>query len=413
MKALISFLGTGPFEEKGSKRKYRTARYKFNNVENENSFVSLFLAEQLKIDKLYVIGTHKSMWEELYNSIVPVSKQNNEFLLNQLIPEIDKLYDGTWNEEIFDKLEQEINIYSPYPIKILILKYGMDEDEIKYNIEKTIETLKTEFFSPGKNESISLHMDITHSFRSLPILIQQVIQFFIQLHEKKIHFDGIYYGMLEVIKETGFAPVINLSKIAEIGKWANAAYAFENFGNGYLLSDLIQQTNPSESILIKDFSNTLNLNLIFHVKGKIQQLNGILKKEYPFLGQLFISNVLEEFIRQFKNINKDSEFQLQLAKWQYQKKRYGIAVLILYEAMITWICEQESLMPNRKDNRDNAKNLLSTKYINIRNIIRNYKIDDIRNSVAHQLYRQIKVETAIQNIHKAIEKFSDLAKNKN
>ncbi|RMG78885.1 MAG: TIGR02221 family CRISPR-associated protein, partial [Bacteroidetes bacterium] len=382
MKILISFLGTGPLEEQGSKRKYRTARYRFNNAEEERSFISLFLAEQLHADKLYIIGTHKSMWEELYDRIVPSSEQKEDFILHQLIPEIDKPYDGNWNEEVFNQLEREINRYAPFLVKFLILKYGIDEEEIKYNIEKTIQTLQQDFSSTTTKEAISLHMDITHSFRSLPVLIQQVIQFFVQLNEKKIQFVGIYYGMMEVIGDLGYAPVINLSKIAEIGKWANAAYAFENFGNGYLLSGLIQKTNPSESKLIKEFSDTLNLNLIFHVKGKVQQLKGILNKEYPFLGQLFIPKVLEDFAGQFQNTDQDSEFQLQLAKWQYRKKRYGLAVLILYEAMITWICEQESLTTTSKNDRDQAKQLLSEKYKNIRSIISQYKIDNIRNGVA-------------------------------
>jgi len=404
MKYLVSFLGTGPLGQK-SKRAYRPAKYKFNEVIEEHEFVSLFLSKQLKIDKLIIIGTHKSMWESLYDNLVPDAKQKETFF-DDLIKEIDKKYDGSWNEDVFITLQNEINENSNLKIKLIIVKYGLNEDEIKYNIKKIIDEFYDEFFE-NNNQKIDLNLDITHSFRSLPIIFQQVIQYFSLINEDKINYEGIYYGMLEVIKELEYAPIINLSKVAEIGKWANAAYSFKNFGNGYYLGDLIQTSNPSESNIIKDFSDTINFNLIFHVKGKIKQLNGILNKQYPTLGEVFIPNVIKDFTNNFKNIVKDSEFQLNLAKWQFRKKRYGLSVIIFYEAIISWICEQENFSTTSYEDREKAKELLN-EYPAIKKIIKDYKINQIRNAVAHQIQKNFNVTTAIINLDKALKEFSTI-----
>lgn len=410
MKYLVSFLGTGPFTEKGSKRNYSKTLYKFEEVEEEHEFVSLFLSKQLKIDKLIIIGTHKSMWESLYINLVPDDKQK-ESIFNNLIKEIDKNYDGSWNEDVFINLQNEINENSNPKIKLIIVKFGLNEDEIKYNIKKIIDEFYNEFFKNNNNQKIDLNLDITHSFRSLPIIFQQVIQYFSLINEEKINYEGIYYAMHEVIKEIGYAPIINLSQVAEIGKWANAAYSFKNFGNGYFLADLIQTSNPSESAIIKDFSDTINFNLIFHVKGKISQLNGILNKQYPTLGEVFIPNVIKDFTNNFINIDKDSVFQLNLAKWQFRKKRYGLSVIILYEAIISWICEQKNLSTTSYKDRENAKELLN-EYPEIKKIFKNYKINQIRNAVAHQLQNNFNVETAIRNLERALNKFSTIINQK-
>ena len=51
-KVLISFIGTGPVDNKNNsgKRVYKTARYRFEEKEIETSFVSIALGEFLNID---------------------------------------------------------------------------------------------------------------------------------------------------------------------------------------------------------------------------------------------------------------------------------------------------------------------------------------------------------------------------
>ena len=65
-KVLISFLGTGPFESKET-RTYKTARYHLGEADlGDYPFVSAALKEYYQIDKVILIGTVHSMWEEVY-----------------------------------------------------------------------------------------------------------------------------------------------------------------------------------------------------------------------------------------------------------------------------------------------------------------------------------------------------------
>ncbi|MEA3228708.1 MAG: TIGR02221 family CRISPR-associated protein, partial [Campylobacterota bacterium] len=59
-KILISSLGTGQKKD-GS---YNTAKYKLNNQIYTTSFVADALMQELKIDKLFLVGTKKSIWDE-------------------------------------------------------------------------------------------------------------------------------------------------------------------------------------------------------------------------------------------------------------------------------------------------------------------------------------------------------------
>jgi len=65
-KVLISFLGTGPSSASQSFREYRTAEYVFENPEfrKATSFITAAIAVYCGCDKIIVLGTTKSMWEE-------------------------------------------------------------------------------------------------------------------------------------------------------------------------------------------------------------------------------------------------------------------------------------------------------------------------------------------------------------
>jgi len=81
-KVLISALGTGVKDD----REYRKAPYVFpgDTKVYKTLFIASALCEQLKVEKLYLIGTAKSMWEEVY-----------EYFSNASKTEIDVEY---WNQ---------------------------------------------------------------------------------------------------------------------------------------------------------------------------------------------------------------------------------------------------------------------------------------------------------------------------
>ncbi len=411
-KVLITFLGTGRLNKEGSNtRDYAKVTYLFNGKKFKSSFVSLILARELKAGKIIIIGTLKSMWEELYLRILGEGNINEDFYLE--LTELHKTYKDI-NDDVYriiSRLEKEVSEKAGLNIKILLLKNGINQDEIDFNIDVTIDFLQNQLLGDIKWE---VYVDITHGFRSMAFIINQVIFYFSQVFDDQIKFRKIYYGMMEVIKDLGYAPIVSLSRLIDLNQWAQASYAFKHFGNAYLLSDLLtnKKDNPAKKVL-KEFSNTLNLSLIFHVKKQLRALDKLIKQEYhSSLASLIIPRVIQDFASFFGSSSeslKDSVFQIKLARWHFNRKNFGLAVIVLYEAAITWICENENLVPTARNDRERAKSLLSDKnYHDLRNILSKYKIDNIRNGVAHQLPKQIPVSTAIKNLESALNELEKI-----
>jgi CRISPR-associated Csx2 family protein len=83
--------------------------------------------------------------------------------------------------------------------------------------------------SIGENEEIIF--DITHSFRSIPMLAITIISYAKIMKNCKLR--GIYYGSFEASEERDgkkVAPIVDLTVYNEILEWTNAADAFMNYG---------------------------------------------------------------------------------------------------------------------------------------------------------------------------------------
>ena len=146
-KVLISFLGTGPFESKET-RTYKTARYHLGDADlGDYSFVSAALKEYYQIDKVILIGTVHSMWEEVYRWFSVKSgkfdDENTYFDIAETCEKANHLSELVVPHQ--DAIEQSIGKDS----KIVLIKYGITEQEIKKNESEG--TLSENNF--GKNRS--------------------------------------------------------------------------------------------------------------------------------------------------------------------------------------------------------------------------------------------------------------------
>ena len=166
-KVLLSFLGTGPLDSKEN-RTYKTTEYHLGETNLGNyPFVSSALKKHYNVDTLLLIGTVHSMWEEVYRW----------FSDNAGNPIDDEAY-----FRIADNCEKA-NHQSPLSItdkttieqaiggdsKVILIKYGITEAEVMENINIILglqQYLKTDD---------ELIVDITHSFRSLPIFVMNLL----------------------------------------------------------------------------------------------------------------------------------------------------------------------------------------------------------------------------------------------
>ena len=414
-KVLISFLGTGsPNKNSNSQspnssdRQYRTAKYHFsNNEENEHTFVAAALAEHNNIDKVILIGTVHSMWEEVYRYFTEKNgKSLDEDIYFQILEHCENATHKSGLTLPHKKLiEQSIGSNA----KIILIKYGINDEETQENINNVL-GIEQEL-----NEKDEVIVDITHSFRSLPIMIMNLLIYLQTVSKKKINISHVYYGMLEVSKELGHAPVAELSSMLDISKWITGAYAFENFGNAYQIADLIKNENKDVSERLRRFSNLMNLNHLGLLKNEINSLKAIKNTTYrTLIPSLIITPIVNRFIAQFDNIRTLSLFQLRLAKWQFEHHNYTAAYISVIESIITYTCEINNEDWQKREIRENAKEALRKQNNTwkvqgeLTNIYR--ETNHIRNSLAHSIETDTRLNDMIKILKENLNALSNIIK---
>ena len=386
-KVLISFLGTGPRGENDlAQRQYREATYRFQDQENgeENlatRFVARAVAQHFGIDNLIIIGTVKSMWEEVYHSFA----QERGVLDEDVWFRIDEACnDATSDSPLQIPCQCEIEQAIGGDTHLIPIRYGLNEQEID---ENSAIILGVEQYLQPDDE---IYVDVTHSFRSLPIMLMNTLIYLQNVSSKRLKIKHILYGMLEMQSELGYAPVVELGSIMRMNEWITAAYAFSEFGNAYQLVELMEGSgDQSPAVVLKRFSDMMNLNYLARIKSMAGQLEAIKIEEIkgPF-AKMILPTVLNTFIGQFKGLDDLSRFQYELATWQFEHCNYCASYLTLQEALITLVCERKRLDPLDKEDRDKVKdafigqNMGRIKYPEI--IGKAYiKINGIRNDLVH------------------------------
>lgn len=351
MRVLISFLGTAQPKE----REYRVANYRFQDgTEYTDKFVAKSLYQYYDIDRLILVGTAKSMWEEVYREF---AEQNGLFDTNiyDEIGEfcIDANAQTPPQLPFCDKIETALGKDS----KAVVIKYGLNEQELQYNVAKILG------IEQYLNRGDELYVDITHSFRSLPLYLLNLLIYLQNVSQKQIKIQHISYGMLDVTAELGYTPVIELNNLLLLNQWITGAYAFSQFGNAYQIADLIEQEgNSSAAMVLRRFSDEINLNYFAGVKNQVQQLSSIKSEKFSAIGNIIVPATVEEH-RKALDAKDMAVFQYNIARWQADHKNYGSAYMTLLEALISYVCEGIGI-DNSMESAGIAKDILKDKIPN-------------------------------------------------
>lgn len=175
-KILISALGTGSLKEEHThKGEYEPAVYKLlgSDREYKTSFVAAALSEYLMVDRIFLIGTSKSMWDEVYNYFSKVSKQ--QFYESYWVELGEKVAsfkagDIKINENDLENVNKAIDGYlkdirgtALGGSHCYIIDYGLNEAELWNNFDVIMR------MGDNLKEGDEIYLDITHSFRSIPL----------------------------------------------------------------------------------------------------------------------------------------------------------------------------------------------------------------------------------------------------
>lgn len=373
-KVLVSFLGTGPLKNDKGNREYRNANYEIEGKRYNTSFVSAALVEHLQIETRIIIGTAKSMWEEYYRYFHEEDDDfDSELYINisdYTLNATSKTVDFPFVEELESKL---LNT------KLIILDYGLNEIELEKNLLKILQIEEI------LNTNDELFVDVTHGFRSFPLFAQEIILYIKHVSNKSIELKKFYYGMLDVNRELGYTPIVDLSIIQKMNDWIIGVSQFTNKSDGSMLVDLLKPNNSDIAKLVDNFSKAFNLNYSHEIKKQYEKILDYDFMQLNPLERLMAKKGFEEFQNHFDSKKKHSLFQLDLANWYYKKNLFGVAYLTLTEALVTFVAEDVDITkPLDKDVRGKAKKIIHTnKYKEIGRLYNS--TNKIRRNVAHML----------------------------
>lgn len=388
-RVLISMLGTGRLDrDKKSERVYLPTEYQIDGKKYMSSFIAAVLARHLKVDKIIFVGTAKSMWEEIYREFA-VENLNEDYYL-ELAVKIDHSNHASADitEANLEPIEQVLDArLGTTGSKCLIIKYGLDEEELWYNFDKFLE------ISDLLEHGDEVFLDITHSFRSLSLFNYLMLNFTESLAEKQIRVAGLFYGMLDVRNELNYAPIVDLKGLFALSQWIKAIHNFKNYGNGYLAADLIRENNKELAQKVDTFSDVANLNYLGAIKQQLDSLQKLLQKvELKELGGpvKYVGGYLRGFLERFVGIKEHSFFQLEIAKWHFENKRYATCYLTMHESIVTRLCEVRGIdwqnFNNRKDMKDHLREYNPKSGVTMVALKKKYQaITKIRNKIAHSL----------------------------
>ena len=180
------------------------------------------------------------------------------------------------------------------------------------------------------------------------------------------------------------------------------ANRFENFTNALSMSDIMS---------LKSATSDLKTEISFFKESKNKIYN-------------LISDDLEKFIKML-DVDSLSLLQYRMAKWYCENQNYALSYVMLNEAVISAVAEENGLNAKDQDERQEAKNILknrknSFKKSHAKDDISEtyYIVASIRNYIAHALdkenrHRKTKVKQAVDHLPLDIEKLRPLFKGKN
>ena len=407
-KTLISFLGTGSLEKNESNgslkssRQYRTSKYRIENAEYDSPFISDALRRHFNYDQHIIIGTVRSMWEEAYRVFAGEDNINADIYLS-----LSEFCINANHKTKLDEFPYKNELESVFGNngKVILIHYGISQQEIEQNT-RIIAGIEQYL---AYDTEISL--DITHSFRSLPLYFMNLLIYLETVSKKRLKVDGIYYGMLDVYGELKYAPVVDLSSVLKMNKWVTGAYLFKEYGNASLISSLMEQENKSLSTRLKDYSEANSINSVKAIKQEVKKLSALTFDTLSPIPAMIIPDAVGEFVDAFKDIEDFSLFQYELAGWHYRKGNFGLAYMMLAEAVITSACEDLEIPYDREASRKEAKTRIWTEnsLFGSKRSIYN-RVNKTRNIIAHSLQNEKKIHGMIADFSSFYGKLEPLFK---
>jgi len=221
----------------------------------------------------------------------------------------------------------------------------------------------------------SVIFDITHSFRSVPVVALIAVSYLRVVRKVKI--EGLLYGAFEAKnKETNETPTFDLLPIVSLLEWTTATDQFIKTGNGEALASLLHSSNSTTENLaasIKGIAQGLQLLRPMDVMRESALLPDRIKEATPIVSQSVppFESLLERVEKDYgkfglanpEDYTTNSKLslirQLKMIEWYAEKGQTVQALSLAREWLPSLLCYHFELDPLDKPNRDEIELLLA------------------------------------------------------
>lgn len=349
-KVFISVLGTGNYKE---------CIYASGNTQYDGThFIQKATLQMLDVkegwtesDRIYIIVTDGS------------KEQNWETRTDNGEPKIG----------LADTLKE---MHLSTPIETIRIPDGNNEDEIWQIFSDIYKVL---------NDEDELYFDLTHGFRYLPMMVLVLGNYAKFLKHTEVK--SITYGNYESRdKETNIAPIINITPLAALQDWTNAAADYLEHGDATKLKNcadkplitIARETKGQDqdaTTLIKlskqlyEFSNLISFNRgdEIIIGKQSEQIKALLEKadaEYirP-MGPLF-----KQIAKSARNFNSDSpENMIEASRLCLDHSDFQASITLLQEGIVSMLCRKFHLDVKDKGDREIATQALNKLGLELQN----------------------------------------------
>lgn len=362
---LITILGRTPKSESG----YRATRYTFNDGTQTEplAFFGWALQQHLQPQRMVILGTSGSMWDHLFECDLELGEQ----LESQRLELIQAVETKTVTQAQLDELTPVLAQHLGCEIELSIIPYCRDEAE-------QVELLRTMADHVPEDETV--HLDVTHGFRHLPMLSLLAALYLRIVRNATI--EKIWYAAYD--PDTQTAPVLDLSGLLRIADGLQALASFDKDGDYGVFVPLLQQAGlPPE--ITQDLKAAAYFENILNVGEATGKLRKIKLNQVPLKPEADLLLPAIHTRLDWLDEKKQFEKQTKLAKRALDRHDYLRATLYAYEAIITRLCQIgggraedfDSREQIRKDYESEQKKHRGQEYDDYK------QLKNLRNQIAH------------------------------
>lgn len=355
---LISFLGKGRADAKTG---YRTATYRFDQgFALTVPFFGLALTEYLRPSRLILVGTAGSMWDVFFD------RKDTEADTVELIEAVEQnRVDAALLAQHSLRLEHELRL----PVQCVLIPFARDTAE-------QIEVLT--LLAAQVHEGENLCLDVTHSFRHLPMLALVAARYL--SHVSKVNVSELYYGALEMTEPGGETPVLRLSGLLRMLDWVEGLATYDKDGDYGVFAPLLEADGMERnraSLLEKAafFERTSN-----PVKAR-EALSSVfpsIERHRGGLSDLFRQELIDR-VKWFRHPER-YQWEASLARASLARHDYVRATMFMYESVCTRAAVYVTMgNANDHDDRKEAYGQIRTENTNAKTL------EYLRNALAHGL----------------------------